>query len=138
MDLKKICDFIKPFEGVKLNAYLDSGGVPTIGYGYIKNVKIGDVCTQEQAEALLLSEVEERYNLIFKIVNNRFSDNQMIAFVSFYYNVGLTNQMRERISQDPIDYNDIAASMLLYTKVKGVDLPGLINRRKKEVELFLK
>ena len=32
---------IKKFEGCKLIAYKDSGGVYTIGYGHTKNVKKG-------------------------------------------------------------------------------------------------
>jgi lysozyme len=49
---------IKQFEGLKLNAYLCSANVPTIGYGntYYPNgvkVKLGDKISQEQAEELL-------------------------------------------------------------------------------------
>jgi len=42
---------IKKFEGCKLEAYLCSAGVPTIAFGRTKNVKLGDTCTQEQADA---------------------------------------------------------------------------------------
>jgi len=46
---------IKRFEGLKLNAYLCSANVPTIGYGntYYPNgvkVKLGDKISQEKAE----------------------------------------------------------------------------------------
>ncbi|WP_438839317.1 lysozyme, partial [Helicobacter pylori] len=34
-------DLIKQFEGCKLTAYLDSVGVPTIGFGHTKGVKMG-------------------------------------------------------------------------------------------------
>ena len=38
------------FEGCRLTAYPDQGGVPTIGYGHTFGVALGDTCTQEQAE----------------------------------------------------------------------------------------
>jgi GH24 family phage-related lysozyme (muramidase) len=34
-------DLIKSSEGCKLEAYLDGGGVPTIGYGSTKGIKMG-------------------------------------------------------------------------------------------------
>ena len=46
-------ELVKKWEGCKLHAYLDGGGVPTIGYGHTDGVKLGDVCTQEQAEKWL-------------------------------------------------------------------------------------
>jgi len=46
-------DLIKKWEGCKLKAYLDGGGVPTIGYGHIKGIQLGDTCTQAQADAWL-------------------------------------------------------------------------------------
>ena len=50
---------IKRFEGCELEAYLDSVGIPTIAYGRIKNVEMGDTCTQEQAEKWLEEELPE-------------------------------------------------------------------------------
>ena len=43
-------ELIKAHEGVRYNAYLCPAGVPTIGFGHTKNVKIGDKITAEQAE----------------------------------------------------------------------------------------
>ena len=51
---------IKKFEGCKLEAYKCSAGVWTIGYGHTTGVKEGDVCTQEEAEKLLLDNVERK------------------------------------------------------------------------------
>ncbi len=57
-------DLIKSFEGLRLNAYLCSANVPTIGYGstYYANdqkVKMGDKITKEQAEILLRKTVRD-------------------------------------------------------------------------------
>ena len=50
---------IKKFEGCKLEAYLCPAQKWTIAYGRIKDVKEGDTCTQEQAEAWLEEELIE-------------------------------------------------------------------------------
>ena len=51
-----IADFIKKEEGLRLKAYLDQAGIPTIGYGTIifedgRKVKLGDAITPDVAEA---------------------------------------------------------------------------------------
>ena len=51
-------EVIREFEGFRENAYLDIGGVWTIGFGTIKypngsKVKKGDTCTHIQAETWL-------------------------------------------------------------------------------------
>ena len=61
---------IKDFEGCNLSAYKDSVGVPTIGIGHTKGVKMGQVITMEQAEAFLkedLLPVEKYVNTIKKV-----------------------------------------------------------------------
>ena len=49
---------IKKFEGIELQAYQDSVGVWTIGYGHTKGVKEGDNISLKQAEAMLEEELE--------------------------------------------------------------------------------
>ena len=44
---------IKKFEGIELQAYQDSVGVWTIGYGHTKGVKEGDNISLKQAEKCL-------------------------------------------------------------------------------------
>ena len=52
-------EILKYFEGCKLTAYQDSVGVWTIGYGHTKGVFDGMTITQEEAEQMLLTELEE-------------------------------------------------------------------------------
>ena len=56
---KKGLELIKHFEGCELKAYLCPAGVWTIGYGHTKGVKEGDVITAEEADAMLLAELDE-------------------------------------------------------------------------------
>lgn len=52
-------DEIKLDEGERLVAYKDSLGIPTIGVGHTKGVKMGDVWTKEQSYQHLREDVEE-------------------------------------------------------------------------------
>ena len=49
---------LKSFEGCRLHAYHDTGGVPTIGYGATgPDIRMGVVWTQAQADARLIADV---------------------------------------------------------------------------------
>lgn len=55
--MKKVSDIclnkIKEFEGLRKEAYLDAAGVPTIGYGHTRGVRMGDVISGYWAEMFL-------------------------------------------------------------------------------------
>ena len=62
------------------------------------------------------------------------------ACVCLSYNIGVggfqRSTLRQRILRDePLDR--IAEGFMMYTKAGGKDLPGLVRRRKAEVDLFL-
>jgi len=81
---------IETFEGLRLNSYLDSVGVWTIGYGYTQGVKQGQTITQQQAQAFLqqdLGVAEGAVNRLGLTLN----DNQFAALVSFTFNLGASN-----------------------------------------------
>lgn len=80
--------FIKLKEGCRLRAYNDGGGVWTIGYGHIKGVRPGDVCTQEQAELWFDEEIEEYEGYVNYLVKVPLTQGQFDALVSFCYNLG--------------------------------------------------
>ena len=82
---------IKKFEGIELQAYQDSVGVWTIGYGHTKGVKEGDNISLKQAEAMLEEELEEYEGYINNMVKVRLEQNQFDALVAWVYNLGPTN-----------------------------------------------
>ena len=82
---------IKKFEGCELNAYEDAVGIQTIAYGRIKNVKMGDSCTKEQAEDWLAEEMPEYEGYINDQVKVDLEQNQFDALCSWVYNLGPTN-----------------------------------------------
>ena len=132
-------DMIKSFEGCKLKAYkcLKSEQYYTIGYGHY-GIKDGNMTiTQDQAESLLLSDLEhfeDHVDKIDKNYNYNFNDHEFSALVSFAFNIGGIIQLTQGGKRSKAE---IADAMLLYNKAGGSVLTGLSNRRKKERELFL-
>lgn len=140
---QKALEIIKEFEGCKLKAYKCSAGVATIGYGTTTGVKMGDTCTQQQADKWLQHDVD----LLTIAINNHLriilNENQQAALISFAYNVGMgalnNSTLMKKLNQGDI----IGASneFLKWDKAtvngKKVALAGLTRRRKAERELFL-
>ena len=126
---------IASFEGCRLTAYLDVAGVPTIGFGHVAGVKMGDVITKEQALHMLakdLKKFEKHVNGYNKIYN--FTQNEFDALVSFAYNIGNIKQLTASGTRSK---TQIAAKMLLYVKAGGKRVQGLVTRRQKERNLFV-
>lgn len=129
-------NLIKQFEGCKLKAYKCPAGVPTIGYGHTKGVKMGQVITQEQAEQYLRDDLEKYEKNVMKYYNAyRWNQNEFDALVSFAYNLGSIDQLTANGTRSK---NVIADKMILYNKAAGKVLSGLTKRRKAERTLFLK
>ena len=137
---------IAKFEGLKLDAYADSGGVWTIGYGSTFNpitgvkVKQGDRITKATALEWLKKDIEQRQKAIKKLIKVPLSDNKLAAITSLAYNIGLAAFQRSTMlnlinAKAPV--LEIADQFLKWNKVKGVEIKGLTNRRKLERELFL-
>lgn len=127
-------EIIKSFEGCRLCAYKCPSGIWTIGYGHTIGVYEGKTITQEQAEEILISDLE-RYE---KCVNNTgliLNQNQFDALVSFTYNCGSAN-LNKLINNRTL--SQIADALLLYNKSNGTTLSGLVRRRQAERELFLR
>jgi lysozyme len=55
---KQGIDLIKKFEGFKPYAYLCPANILTIGYGHTRGVRLGQTCTEEEAEQFLIEDLE--------------------------------------------------------------------------------
>ncbi len=132
-------NMIKSFEGLRLQAYQDSVGVWTIGYGATRGVKAGMSITKEQAERMLLNDVQRFEPEIERLVTAKLSQNQWDALICFTYNLGAANlesSTLRRLLNDG-DYAGAAAQFPRWTKAGGRELPGLVRRRAAERDLFL-
>ena len=129
---------LKFFEGCKLTAYQDSVGVWTIGYGHTKGVYDGMTITQEEAEQMLLTELEEYEGYVEKYVTVPLTQNQFDALVVWVYNLGPTNFRRSTLLKELNSGNYTAAGneITKWNKAGGKVLAGLVKRREAEAELF--
>ena len=130
---------IKNFEGLRLEAYRCPAGVPTIGYGHTKGVKMGQKITAAQAEDYLVEDIGP----IERELNNleiNFRQEQFDALVSWIFNLGLGNfrhsTMLIRISTDASDV-EITDQMVRWVNSTGSPLIGLKKRRIAEANMFL-
>lgn len=120
MDIsKKGLDFIANFEGCHLEAYHDSGGVLTIGYGHTgKDVKEGDKLTKADALKLLKADLKKYAPKKAK------TQAEYDALVSYHFNCG--NGASEELKK----------RMNIIFDAKRHMLKGLIRRRIAETILI--
>ncbi len=137
-------NFLSDVEGVKYKAYKDTGGVWTIGRGitYYEDgtkVKAGDTITKEREQKLFLNTLNFYVNNVNKNVKKSLTQNQFNALVSFCYNIGVNafngSTLLKRVNVNPND-PDIRVQFMRWVKDNGKTVQGLINRRKKEADLY--
>lgn len=129
-------DLIKSFEGCRLTAYKCPAGVWTIGWGHTKNVYEGMSITQDEADRLLVEDVQvyanavDRYNSRFNFTQEEFD-----SLTSFTYNCGVGSL--QAVMSCCNTKQEIAEECKLYNKGAGQVLPGLVRRREEEYKLFM-
>jgi len=143
-------DFIKRKEGYFDKAYLCPAGVWTLGWGSIRwsttqPVRKGDTCTPEQAERLLMREIQRVEDAIEATITVPLTAGQADALISLFYNIGigwLTGQGHQQASLVKLlnkgQYDRIPSEILKFKNANGKPLKGLLIRRQEEVrELWL-
>ena len=129
---------MKKWEGLKLFAYLDTGGVPTIGYGHTKGVSIGDAIIPQQANKLFDDDIaifEKEVNR----VKHKLTQNQFDALVSFCFNVGISAFRRStlrRYVEMGMSADYIVKEFGRWIHDNGKVIKGLKERRKWEAERY--
>lgn len=134
-------DLIKEFEGLRLEAYQDSVGVWTIGYGHTgPEVHAGMTITQEKAEELLKQDLAYAEKYVERYLTVQVTPNQFAAMVSFTYNLGPHNFKSSTLLRCVNKRNpkDAANEFEKWCKAGGIVVPGLLRRRKAERDLFLR
>lgn len=131
-------DFIKSFEGLRLKAYDDGGGVWTIGYGSTKGVHKGDEIIEDEAESMLVWDLNEAEDAVNMYVDVDISQNEFDALVSLVFNIGAGafNQSTLLRLLNMGDRTGAALQFPRWCKDNGKTVQGLLNRRNKEMEMF--
>ncbi|EJN4070720.1 lysozyme [Salmonella enterica] len=136
-------DLIKEFEGLKLNAYRDSGGIWTVGYGYTgivngRKINSETVLTEDRATYYLIKELDSISVNINKLITVKLNQHQYDAIMSFVYNIGINNFKHSTLLYY-ININEwslAANEFIKWDKCKGKKIHGLMLRRIKEKRLF--
>jgi lysozyme len=127
------------FEGCKLIAYRDQGGVWTIGWGHTgPDVHEGLVWTQEQADAALVADKSKARAAIRKYVTVPLTEHQFAALEDFDFNVGEGNFSGSTLLKmlNGGNYAGAAKQLELWDHVHGNVIAGLLRRRLAEEAMF--
>ena len=145
---REACNFIKPFEGLRLVAYKCEAGVWTIGWGHTKGVKEGQTITRDKAEEFLMSDTKSFYDFVYQEVGLICNKNQIIALTSFAFNLGnkslKDSTLLKAIKADPQNFTEIKKQFLRWDKLKKtvngktayISSAGLKSRRNKEFNKY--
>ncbi|TFK22937.1 lysozyme-like protein [Coprinopsis marcescibilis] len=139
---------IKASEGFVPRPAPDPIGLPTVGYGHLcktkgcSEVPYAFPLTTTTAHSLLLTDVKIFEACIARDINDsvRLNANQFGALVSWAFNVGCGNTgsstLIRRLNSGENPNTVASAELPKWNKAGGNVLPGLVNRRAKEVALF--
>jgi lysozyme len=135
---------LKQFEGLRLSAYLDSAGIPTIGYGTIRypngeKVKMGDLCTPDQADMYFAHDLQRFERAVDALSVDTLSQRQFDALTSFTYNTGenayRTSTLRKVVNVNPNDPG-IRRQFQKWHFAGGRPIKGLWKRRHREADFY--
>ena len=133
--VKLICDF----EGFRAKAYLDPVGIPTIGFGFIFDVSLGDVTTLFEAQQRLQRELITYEKGVLAACQVKPSQNAFDALVCFAFNVGVKGMTGSSVikAHNRGDTQSAARAFGLWNKADGKIFAGLTRRRAAEASLYL-
>lgn len=81
--------FTAQHEGLRLKAYLDPVGIPTICYGETKNVELGQVKSRQECDEMLAVRLAWFGYQVDQLVMPEMAPETHAALTSFAYNIGV-------------------------------------------------
>lgn len=132
-------------EGLRLSAYRDPVGIPTICYGHTgPDVRLGMTLTKDECDALLWSDIRKHQPVVLQgnpqncIDNAPLTPNQRDALTDFIINVGTgkfcSSTMAKKLKAQ--DYLGAADQFPKWKYAGGRVYPGLVKRRGCERDLY--
>ncbi len=134
--------FLKEREGFRSEAYKDTGGVWTIGYGTIaikgKPVEAGQTISKKEAEICLVEDLAWAQTTVNKSVRVPLRQGMYDALVSFVYNIGETQWADSTLLKvlNAGQYDKVSEQLLRWKYDNGKEIPGLLRRRELERDMF--
>ena len=130
---------IREREGLRLQAYRDVRGIPTVGYGHTGPDVHRDLTIDEEvAEQLLEDDLHDAEVAVEDYVDVELQQHEFDALVSFVFNVGSGNFSNSTMLKLLNNGDRYAAALQFarWNKSGGKVSNGLIRRRKAEQRLF--
>lgn len=130
---------IEDFEGRRNVAYLDGGGVWTIGVGHTRGVKRGQVATNAQIDDWFARDIAAAVAGVNKAVTVPVSQNQFDAMVCLAFNIGVYAFNNSTLVRK-LNSGDVAGAALQFARWNqdnGKVVAGLTRRRQAEADLFV-
>lgn len=126
------------FEGLRLGAYQDQGGVWTCGYGHTAGVGPETTCTPEQADEWLDDDIAWAVDFVNRVVCVELTQGQFDALVDFTFNLGAGAFKGSTLLAyvNNHEFTAAAAEFGKWVYVAGKQSAGLVRRRQAEKELF--
>ena len=129
----------KRYEGLRLKAYQDSGGIWTVGYGHTgEDVRPERQLTPLEAEALLRADLRSAIECVNAALKVPVMQNQFDALVDFCFNAGRGNLLRSTLllQVNTKEFDAAAGQFGLWINVNGQPSRGLQRRRSAESAMF--
>lgn len=138
-------EFLKQWEGVKYEVYLDPIGLPTVGVGHLltedekRTYKVGQKITAQEVDALLRRDISSTVRAVNNWVIHELDQHEFDAVVSLVFNIGVNAFKRSTLlkklnrGQD----KEAAKEFLRWNRAGGKVIRGLTRRRESEMDLFL-
>lgn len=114
-------------------------GTLTIGVGHVgPDVRPGMKITKAESRALLRKDLDAFERAVENAVVVALNDNQFAALVSFAFNVGQGNFLKSTLLKklNAGNYAAVPTELMKWTKSKGKQMQGLVNRRAQEAALW--
>lgn len=141
------------WEGAVPTIYRDAAGLQTIGVGHLMTkeelgsgqimiagepVRVSRGLTHPQMVALMGQDLERFERAVDELVTVDLDQHQFDALVCFAYNVGAwsfrNSSLLRLLNQGR--YDAVPEQLARWVKADGKTVPGLVNRRKKEINLW--
>jgi lysozyme len=125
---------IKPWEGLRLTAYRDSVGVPTICWGETAGVKMGMTKTKAECEAMLMTRVQRDYYVpLTKCIAgfDKMPVSLQASMISGAYNFGVGGMCKSTAARmaRASKWRAACEAQTAFNKAGGQVLNGLVKRR---------
>lgn len=125
--------FVGAWEGRSLVAYLDTGGVATICNGSTAGVRLGQIATPAQCDAMFMADLVRHEAMMRKCLRfpDALPDDTYLSLLSFTFNVGGGAACGSSVFRyaNAGDLKTACNRLSLWNKDNGKVVRGLTNRR---------